>query len=144
MSDRIAVMSRGLVQQVGGPNEIYETPVNRFVADFIGRSNFLEGSVASSSGKGFSVALTGGAVLQLHSSESYAPGDKVTLVVRPEKIALQAGQNGGLNGIVSETMYLGTDTSYSVALANGAVLEVRDQNGLTGVPPGLSAATRFF
>lgn len=132
MSDRIAVMSRGLVQQVGNPNAIYETPVNRFVADFIGRSNFLDARVIASKGDNLEVNLNSGALLNLNCSTHYSPGDHVTLVLRPEKIALAAGNNGGLNGTVTETMYLGTDTSYSVALADGAVLEVRDQNGLTG------------
>ena len=131
MSERIAVMSNGQVQQVGTPTEIYETPVNRFVADFIGRSNFLGGSVTSVNGNTLSVSLVNGANLTLETTESYHVGDEVTLVLRPEKIALSSA-NGSVTGAISDTMYLGTDTSYTVKLAEDTFLEVRDQNGLMG------------
>ncbi|MCA9838104.1 MAG: ABC transporter ATP-binding protein [Trueperaceae bacterium] len=131
MSDRIAVMSNGLVQQVGSPTEIYELPVNRFVADFIGRSNFLEGQIAGMSGSKVEVEVAGSR-LELETSDRHSVGERVTLVLRPEKIALKAQLNGGINGKILDTMYLGTDTSYTVKLEAGPELEVRDQNGLMG------------
>lgn len=130
MSDRIAVMSNGLVQQVGTPTEIYELPVNRFVADFIGRSNFLEATVSAVHQETLAVKLSSGAILRLQSSDAHKPGDNVTLVLRPEKIDLST-EPGNLSGTIVETMYLGTDTSYSVQVAD-TLIEVRDQNGLMG------------
>lgn len=136
MSDRVAVMSEGEVQQVGSATEIYENPRNRFVADFIGRSNFLEGTVAETGGGSICVQLTNGALVPLQTSESHSQGETLTLVLRPEKIALKPKGEGAppgvLHGVVAETMYLGTDTNYEVRLANGSQVEVRDQNGLTG------------
>ncbi len=132
MSDRIAVMSNGEVQQVGTPADIYELPVNRFVADFIGRSNFLEGTISGIDGNSLSIQLAEAGMLQLTAQDQHRLGERVTLVLRPEKVDLYPGDSEGLKGTVSESMYLGTDTSYQVRLAGGLELEVRDQNGLMG------------
>ncbi|CAN5760594.1 ABC transporter ATP-binding protein [soil metagenome] len=141
MSDRVAVMSAGEVQQIGSVTEIYEHPHNRFVADFIGRSNFLEGVVTETTateagGGSVCVQLSDGATIPLQTDESHSRGETVTLVLRPEKIALKTkmadAAPGVLHGVVTETMYLGTDTNFQVALAHGPLLEVRDQNSLTG------------
>lgn len=87
MSDRIAVMSQGLVQQVGRPRDIYEHPNNRFVADFIGETNFVDGVVAD---LGELIRVTAGEVLMMGSANGQAieRGQKVTLAIRPEKINL--------------------------------------------------------
>lgn len=133
MSDRIAVMSAGRVQQVGTPTDIYEGPVNRFVADFVGRTNFLEGTVTDSVDGHTQVSLAGGGQVVLRGG-AHRAGEQVTLVVRPEKIALHSSGRG-LQGTVISSMYLGTDTSYCVQVADGPVLEVRD--------PNASGAARF-
>ena len=87
MSDRIAVMSAGKVQQVGRPHEIYEHPANRFVADFIGETNFIEGNVIASDGEIVTVNANG---THLRGSSDYpvSNGQQVALALRPEKIAL--------------------------------------------------------
>ena len=135
MSDRVAVMSQGRVRQVGSPAEIYETPVDRFVADFIGRTNFLEATVTALTSSCTEVTLRGGGRLTLPLG-SLQQGATVTLFVRPEKIVLRAAQEFGadtcLCGTVVDSMYLGTDTNYRVGLPNGDELEVRDQNALSG------------
>ena len=144
MSDRIAVMSEGEVQQVGSPSDIYENPVNRFVADFIGRSNFVAATVRSKQGDSLEVSLSDGSMLEVRSHSSHHVGEEVTLVLRPEKISLRPGDSPdvplaspqsvsqSLQGSIYEAMYLGTDTSYHVRLPDGTLLEVRDQNGLLG------------
>ena len=136
MSDRVAVMSAGEVQQIGSVTEIYENPHNRFVADFIGRSNFLEGMVTEAGDGSICVQLGSGATIPLQTDEAHQRGETVTLVLRPEKISLkpktETAAPGVLHGIVTETMYLGTDTNFQVELGHGSVLEVRDQNSLTG------------
>lgn len=126
MSDRIAVMSAGRVQQVGTPTDIYEGPVNRFVADFVGRTNFLEGTVVDVVGGHTQVSLTGGGLVVLQG-DAHRAGEQVTLVVRPEKIGLTSS-GSGLPGTVISSMYLGTDTNYSVQVADDLTLEVRDPN----------------
>ncbi|MCJ1883373.1 ABC transporter ATP-binding protein [Pseudomonas sp. LA21] len=117
MSDRIAVMSRGKVMQIGTPTEIYEAPVNRLVADFIGETNFLEGE---SSGDG--VRLPDGQVLPAATT---LPG-KVTLAIRPERTEL--AQDGQLEGVVENIVYVGTDTVYHLNVAGQGGFRVRQQN----------------
>lgn len=87
MSDRIAVMDLGVVQQVGAPREIYEQPNNRFVADFIGETNFL-GGVVLELGEYATVAIDGLPVLGNHGGRSIQPDQQITLAIRPEKINL--------------------------------------------------------
>ncbi|MCY1479549.1 Spermidine/putrescine import ATP-binding protein PotA [compost metagenome] len=117
MSDRIAVMSRGEVMQVGTPTDIYEAPVNRLVADFIGETNFLEG-VAQADG----VRLADG---QLIPAATTLPG-KVTLAIRPERTEL--AHDGQLAGVVENIVYVGTDTVYHLKVAGQGGFRVRQQN----------------
>jgi spermidine/putrescine transport system ATP-binding protein len=90
MSDRIAVMDRGVVQQVGKPREIYEHPANRFVADFIGETNFIEGTVAAlgTESEPVKVGVNGAMMAGDAGDRQLATGQKVTLTIRPEKINL--------------------------------------------------------
>jgi spermidine/putrescine transport system ATP-binding protein len=92
MSDRIAVMSNGEVQQVGRSKEIYEHPGNRFVADFIGETNFIEGKVAEL-GTPAKVNVGNYTVLGMIGDHKVDPGQSVTLAIRPEKIRLYAKQD---------------------------------------------------
>lgn len=87
MSDRIAVMDAGIVQQVGAPREIYEHPQNRFVADFIGETNFVTGKVAEL-GHFTAIDLGGLVVLGTADGRDLALGEEITLAIRPEKINL--------------------------------------------------------
>jgi iron(III) transport system ATP-binding protein len=126
MSDRIIVMDKGYVQQTGSPREIYETPANRFVADFIGLINFLEGSLVSAEGADGVVALNGipGPVHlkgRLHSAMK--TGDRVVLAARPESIGvLSEPAPGAVPGRLIRKIYLGNEMDYRVALGT---LEVR-------------------
>ncbi|WP_435606678.1 ABC transporter ATP-binding protein [Pseudomonas knackmussii] len=117
MSDRIAVMSKGKILQIGSPTEIYETPVNRWVADFIGETNFLEGTAHPNG-----VQLADGQVL---SASTTLPG-KVTLAVRPERTEL--AHDGELEGVVENIVYVGTDTVYHLNIAGTGGFRVRQQN----------------
>ena len=117
MSDRIAVMNEGRILQIGQPLEIYETPNNRFVADFIGETNFLEAVVESRAEGEMLCALPGGARLAV-PGEAEA-GTRLALAVRPEKIELAAsgnGKAGSLTGRVADAIYQGTSTAYHVEL----------------------------
>ncbi|MBB6340444.1 spermidine/putrescine transport system ATP-binding protein [Pseudomonas fluvialis] len=124
MSDRIAVMSQGRILQVGSPTEIYEAPVNRTVADFIGETNFLAADAFASG-----VRLADG---QLLSVVSPTPGP-VTLAIRPERISLQ--DSGDLQGEVEEVVYIGTDTLYLLKVAGQSGFRVRQQNRLGAAQP---------
>ncbi|MCB8961412.1 MAG: ABC transporter ATP-binding protein [Ardenticatenales bacterium] len=133
MSDRIAVMSDGLVQQIGSPREIYEHPTNRFVADFIGETNFIVGEIKAAGRT--SVIESKGVHMAGQSRHEFPVGKQVTLAVRPEKIHLHAGQETRqetgkvfVPGIITEMIYIGTDTRYRVDIPTGDHLFVRLQN----------------
>jgi spermidine/putrescine transport system ATP-binding protein len=129
MSDRIAVMSEGKVLQVGSPREIYERPADRFVADFIGESNFLEAEVVEARNGLAQVRLPSGALIAASLPEGGKTAGKVTIVVRPEHASLAAGQNdAALRGKLENIVYFGTDTHYPVRLPGGGLFTVRMQN----------------
>jgi len=126
MSDRIIVMDKGYVQQVGAPREIYETPANRFVADFIGLINFLEGSLVSTEGAEGVVALNdipGSVRLKGRLHSAMKAGDRVVLAARPEAISVLSAQApGSVPGRLIRKIYLGNEMDYRVALGP---LEIR-------------------
>jgi spermidine/putrescine transport system ATP-binding protein len=139
MSDRIAVMSRGRVQQMGTPVEIYERPANRFVADFIGESNFLEGTIKTLSGNEACVFVPelNAEVNGLPVSDGLVNGEEVTVSIRPEKILIaEKGMNqNSFKGQVINTVYIGTDTHVYVDL-KGRRLKVFEQNRISRLDPG--------
>jgi spermidine/putrescine transport system ATP-binding protein len=130
MSDRIAVMNQGRVLQVGTPEEIYEQPADRFVADFIGETNFLEGQVKGRRAGEAAVVVDG--VLTLHApmERGVGMGDDVTVAIRPEKISIHAEPPDprAVPGVVQEVVYTGTDTRYLVRLTESTIVTVRQQN----------------
>jgi spermidine/putrescine transport system ATP-binding protein len=145
MSDRIAVMSRGRILQVGSPRDIYDRPAERFVANFIGDTNFLEGDVKSLNGSKARIALLAGGEVDAGISEDLKPQGRVTIMVRPEHASLQARPGAqALKGTLENIVYFGTDTHFHVKLAAGPHFIVRQQNrhGVTddfktGMPVGV-------
>jgi len=133
MSDRIAVMNDGLIEQLGTPWEIYEHPASRFVAGFIGTSNLLTGSASrvTDTEAVIEVSSDERIVVPLRSVRASA-GDNLEITVRPEKIDLTAerpvGAGCALRGTVTEVVYLGTSTNFSVATTTGAEVVVFQQN----------------
>jgi spermidine/putrescine transport system ATP-binding protein len=136
MSDRIGVMSSGKLLQVGSPREIYNHPVNRFVADFIGETNFLPG-----------VAQSG--IVRLSNGEAVAerPQDgPVTVAIRPEQVRIAAAGSAGIHATVSRCVYFGTDTHVHVRLTSGEEIVARVQSppsGDAGLAPGSDVVVRF-
>ena len=131
MSDRIAVMSRGKILQIGSPREIYEHPADRFVANFIGEANFLLGAVESADGGIARVRLDAGATLA--ATGAATPGQRVTVVIRPEHADL-ADAADGLIGRVENIVYSGNDTHFHVRLPGGEAFIVRNQSRRGGEP----------
>ena len=130
MSDRIAVMSRGRVLQIGTPWDIYDKPADRFVADFIGETNFITASVLGVEQGVATVRLSSGAEIPATIAEGLVPKSEATIVVRPEHArAVPAG--GQLTGIVENVVYFGTDTHIHIKLAGGELFMVRQQNSRT-------------
>jgi spermidine/putrescine transport system ATP-binding protein len=132
MSDRIAVMSAGRIQQIGTPLDIYTKPVNRFVASFIGETNFLP---ATRHGHG--LRLAGGVVIDNAGAEvagtAATEGKPVTVAVRPEQVRLvDPGDAGAIAATVRSLVYFGTDTHCHLALADGTEVVARLQSPATG------------
>ena len=140
MSDRIAVMSRGKVLQMGPAVEIYERPTTRFVAEFIGEANFLEGTVKSLKGDQAVVTiLAWGTDLVGFATASIRVGDSVAVSIRPEKIRLSEAPEGTencLEGVVSTSTYIGSDTHIYLDV-RGQRLKVWEQNRTSRLDPRL-------
>ena len=128
MSDRIAVMSKGKILQVGSPHDIYDRPAVRFVADFIGETNFLGGTVKATAKGEAKVKLNCGPEISAAAIEGLKPGGNVTVVVRPEHANLVAVKAGQLKGVLDNVVYFGTDTHFHVKLEDGTGFMVRQQN----------------
>ena len=134
MSDRIAVMSKGVALQIGKPEEIYERPANKFVADFIGETNFIDGIVKGQNGSVVEIELIGTDMIYVESSRTFTNGQQVSVAVRPEKLRLNSEIKDGnnLKGRVEDVIYIGTDTHYGVRFAGGQKVRVREQNVMQG------------
>jgi spermidine/putrescine transport system ATP-binding protein len=141
MSDRIAVMNAGRVLQVGTPMEIYERPASRFVADFIGESNFLRGTVQAASSAAATVVIADRFPVEVPADRQLTVGQQVTVAVRPEKVRLvpieAPGTNGLLHGRIEEVIYIGTDTFYVVRVSDDTTIRVRSQNDRNRLDGGL-------
>jgi len=132
LSDRICVFNEGRIMQVGTPDALYNLPENRFVADFIGETNFLTGEVVSREERGCTIKLGKGLSVAGLYRDTFAPPDKwATFSLRPEKILL--GKTAGradntYKGIVQELLYLGEITKYRIKLGNSIELNVKATN----------------
>jgi spermidine/putrescine transport system ATP-binding protein len=129
MSDRIAVMSNGVVEQVGTPENVYERPRTTFVAGFIGVSNLMPGTVTSANGGLGRIRLESGPELETQL-DGIGPGDHCHAVVRPEKLLIHHAsepiQDGlpSVEGVVESSVYLGTSTQIVVRLPAGVSMTV--------------------
>lgn len=143
ISDRIVVMNQGRVQQIGTSYEIYARPANAFVADFIGRANFLKARVTQTTPAGIEVILDSGAKFLVPPVLAVNSGEPVTLVVRPEFIELVSPGSGDLEAKVVLVQATGALAHYRVQLATGEVVEVEVLGALekgllpVGTPVGL-------
>jgi spermidine/putrescine transport system ATP-binding protein len=127
MSDRIAVMNRGRVEQIATPEEVYNRPATTFVAGFIGVSNLMPATVTGS----HEVKLDEGSTIAT-PTDGFSPGDRCHAVVRPEKLRVETGGNGNgpqgdlprVEGVVTSSLYLGTATQIAVDLGEGVRMTV--------------------
>jgi spermidine/putrescine transport system ATP-binding protein len=134
MSDRLVVMNKGRIDQLGAPRDVYERPRTRFVAGFIGTSNIITGTVRTLDGSTAVLDTDADESVVAHDAAGIgaAPGRPLDITIRPEKIQLTAAAPGPdrcmLRGRVSEVVYLGTSTQYSVRTRSGSELLVFVQN----------------
>ena len=139
LSDRVAIMQGGRIEQIGTPREVYERPGNVFVAKFLGEANLLPGTV-----DGTSLRLPGGALL--HAARSAVPsGGPGILFVRPEKLGLRgdgpgSGPGNVLRGTVCRSSFLGNVLRYTVEVAPGLPMTVDTPNHAAAFHPGIGDA----
>jgi iron(III) transport system ATP-binding protein len=144
MSNRVAVMREGKIEQVGTPREVYERPASRFVADFIGTSNFIEGSIEQREGALYTVRTVDG-VLRVRSEAEFAVGAPVVVAARPEHIEIQPGEDGvgpnHWNGRVEARAFLGEVVDHVVSVGSR---EIRARcNSKVSIPAPTAVAVTF-
>jgi spermidine/putrescine transport system ATP-binding protein len=134
MSNRLAVMRHGKIEQLGEPEFVYENPSTEFVAGFLGASNLLEGEVKESNDGMSTVLLTSGGSVSVPNARIPADaGTRLKVGVRPEKVAISRGDQipsgrNGIGGTVTMTTYIGVSHQYKVATQDGTMLTVYVQN----------------
>jgi ABC-type Fe3+/spermidine/putrescine transport system ATPase subunit len=148
LSDRVAVMDSGRVEQVGPPEEVYRRPATPFVARFLGRSNFLAGTVARSDAAGVTVALGEGLAVAAGPRPGLHAGQAVQLAIRQESIRLlPAGQDTGLANRFPATVvfhaFAGHAHHYVAQLADGRELEVATSGGAPPLARGTAAVAAW-
>ncbi|TPL82908.1 ABC transporter ATP-binding protein [Mesorhizobium sp. B2-3-14] len=114
MSDFVCVMNGGRIVQLGQPSEIYDEPADLFVADFVGKTNLLSGTVAGHTGDLVDVALADGTVVAARERAALRQGETVSVSLRPESLSLGAPESGPLKGIVRNRIFLGSTAEYAI------------------------------
>ena len=124
MSDRIAIMHDGILDQLGTPTEIYESPKTKFVATFIGETNIFDGAIVSIEGRDILINVENGSILG--TGDDFKNGEYITVSVRPEKMkyADRPVENFSINAIVKDYVYVGSVIKCIVALPNGNELKI--------------------
>jgi len=141
ISDRIAVLRKGRIEQVGAPEEIYESPANAFVADFVGGANFLEVEIYGKENENVCAVKYRDEVIEGVPRPAWLvrEHDRGVLFSRPEHLTLSAA-NGkpdlGLIGSVEDVVYLGTSRKLNVRLRDGAKLEATQTENSSNIGPG--------
>ena len=137
VSDRIAVFNHGVIQQIGTPKALYQRPANLFVANFIGHSNELEGSLTKENGQmvisvcdDYSFVLNN--VKEEHCQEGVLP---VKLAVRPEEWIIQEETEPGIAGTIIDSIFLGLNTHYLIQLSNGEEVEAVKESEIDSILP---------
>ena len=149
LSDRIAVFNQGTVLQVGPPKELYERPANRFVADFIGINNLIDGTVrALDPVQRRLVAATALGDVVVQQDDRFRPGDRCVVCVRPENAVLDgaaAADQNAFRGRISFAAYLGNTLRYDVDLGSGIVFkaDIRDPLHHEQRPTGSTVDLRY-
>jgi spermidine/putrescine transport system ATP-binding protein len=151
MSDRLAVMRNGTIEQIGGPEDVYEHPQTMFVAGFLGASNLLAGEITGPSNGRTTIQTTGGDLLVADSERVPAgAGPAVRVGVRPEKISIVAEDEAAPNdrnhvsGVIRMATYIGVNYQYEVEGPGGQMMRVYVQNlGAAGSHPSAGEKVRL-
>ena len=137
MSDRIAVMNEGRVQQVADPATLYELPKNRFVANFIGQTNVFSGTAESVNAERVTLRARAGTIIEAVAMEggSVEAGAEAHATVRPEKVRFGDAGDNVVSARIRQVVYLGVSTQYIAELPEGGTLVLYQQNVQDSVGP---------
>ena len=127
ISDRIAVMKLGVIQQLGSPEDIYSNPANTFIGDFIGTSNFLQGHIQKREGNTLSIMVEGKTVdIEVNTDAVIDTQQPVQISARPEEIRIDTYKETEIQGIVILDTFLGDFINYEIQLPSGQIIEVNE------------------
>jgi spermidine/putrescine transport system ATP-binding protein len=130
LSDRIAVIDQGAIEQLGSPTDVYDHPASRFVLEFVGSSNILEGTVVEAGAAGVVVRTAEGMLIQSLARQGLEKGHKVMVGVRPEKVVIldQAAKDNSFRGVIEESIFQGSLWHHRIRLECGAEVMVYRQS----------------
>lgn len=135
ISDRIAIMHNGVIQQIDSPKRIYQRPANTFVSSFIGLSNILEAKIAKQDGNAFIVFGAGGYQVKMDNlCDEVIDGQPILVSVRPEEFIISTGGEG-LKATIKNSVFIGLTTHYFVQLENGQEVEVIQHHDTEEIAP---------
>ncbi|MDO4755751.1 MAG: ABC transporter ATP-binding protein [Parabacteroides sp.] len=135
VSDRIAVMKDGYIQQIGAPKDLYQRPANTFVATFIGRTNIVDGEITVEEGKTY-LTLCGGYKVEVDTiREEDKENQKVIVSIRPEELLVHETHDHGIKGRITDSVFLGLNTHYYVKLESGEEVEVIQESRIDSIIP---------
>ena len=142
MSDRVAVMNEGRILQIGAPHEIYNRPNDRFVADFIGDTNFISAEIIERDENEIRMRLPSGIEIMIPAPPGLPQSGEITLAIRPEQARIASdGDAVSIQGSLTDEIYIGTDTQYYIDIGTTSpfVVRVQNANGETQrIPTGTS------
>ena len=149
MADRIVIMRDGRIEQVGAPAEVYQHPVSRFVAGFLGASNFLRGRVMEAANGGVLVEITQGPIVSVAASRPV--GSEVTVALRPEAVSIETTTGGNGEKIpnttpatIEQIIYRGFATHLHLRMPNGEPLIAFEQNWASRVQPSIRPGMQVY
>lgn len=137
MSDRLAVMSGGRILQIGTPREVYENPARRFVAEFIGHSNFIEARIGQDS---TTADIAGGVRIPVRAAEGVRPGQQILVSLRYERVEVVDPDEGILRGVLEDEVYMGPHIRRTIRLESD--LSVISETSNTGTAPRFAVGER--
>ena len=135
VSDRIAVMNEGVIQQIGTPQNLYQRPANLFVATFIGHTNVIDGQIKVENGNAYLVFPDGYRVKLNTIKEEEKKDQKVKCSIRPEELYIDKNSKDGLHAVVDDAVFLGLNTHYFVHFDNGEKVEIVQESQIDSIIP---------
>ena len=135
VSDRIAVMNKGVIQHIGRPKDLYQRPANLFVATFIGHTNVLDGTMEIQDGNTLLVLPTGDRIAVDNIQDNFKHEKNVKISIRPEEFIIEKENGSGISAVIDDCIFLGLNTHYFVHLKDGRKLNIVMESEIDSIIP---------